>query len=353
MTGFAAKKGALTVLGDGGKTKRPLPRYVQIEPVGQCNLRCQMCPIPFRQDGPPHGPPAFMRFETFTQIIDELPELEHLHLQGLGEPMMHPRFFDMVAYAAERGVRVTTNTNMTLVLNPRRSRRTVTCGLDLVHISVDGATAETYERIRVRARFDRLLYNLQLLDDARRSAAHPPALRLVAVVMRQNLDELAGLVRFAHRWSITEIFVQHLCHDFGESTLPSAYQPMRRFVDAQTLIGESPERIESSFSAARKVAGELGIDLRLPSTCPRPHPPGTPGPKRCDWPYRGAYISYQGLAMPCCMISTPDRMNFGDVTRQGLASTWRSAPYEAFRRQLASDSPPEICRSCAIYSGTF
>jgi radical SAM protein with 4Fe4S-binding SPASM domain len=344
----------LTVLGDiGKKSRQPLPRYVQIEPVGQCNLRCQMCPIPFRQDGPPHGPPAFMKFETFTHIVDELPELEHLHLQGLGEPMMHPRFFEMVSYAADRGVRVTTNTNLTLLLNPRRAALAVACGLDCIHISVDGATAETYERIRLRAKFDRLLHNFQLLDDARRNASHPPQLRLVSVVMRQNLEELADLVRFAHRWSIHEMFVQHLCHDFGESTLPAAYQPMRAFVDSQTLLGESPERIERSFAAARSTAEELGVDLRLPSVRPRQHPPGTPGPQRCDWPYRSAYISYHGLAMPCCMISTPDRLNFGDVRQQGLAKVWRGPAYESFRRQLASDTPPEICRSCAIYSGTF
>ena len=73
------------------------PDYLQLEPVGQCNLRCQMCPIQFRQDGPPHGPPAFMEFEPFTRLLDEFPGLEELQLQGLGEPMMHPRFFDMVA----------------------------------------------------------------------------------------------------------------------------------------------------------------------------------------------------------------------------------------------------------------
>src|ERR671935_2445956 len=95
-----------------------LPGYIQIEPVGQCNLRCQMCPIQFRKDGPPYGPPAFMEFETFTRIIDQFPTLRELHLQGLGEPMMHPRFFDMVAYAAAQGVRVSTNSNMTL-LNAR------------------------------------------------------------------------------------------------------------------------------------------------------------------------------------------------------------------------------------------
>lgn len=335
------------------RTARVLPKYVQIEPVGQCNLRCQMCPIQFRQSGPPHGPPAFMEFNTFTRIIDELPELEHLHLQGLGEPMMHPRFFDMVSYAANRGIRVTTNTNMTLVLNPRRARSTVSCGLECIHVSIDGATPETYERIRTRARFDRLLRNLQLLADARREMGGGPRLRLVSVVMRQNLHELADLVRLAHRWSIGEMFVQHLCHDFGESTLPAAYQPMRQFVDDQTLLGESPQRVDHYFAAARETAEELGVDLRLPRTRPRPHAPGTPGQERCDWPYRGGYISYDGLAMPCCMISTPDRLNFGNVARRGFASIWRSPAYESFRQRLASDDPPEICRSCAIYSGTF
>ena len=50
----------------------PLPTFVQIEPVGQCNLRCQMCPIQFRNDGPPHGPPAFIELDTFLRLLDEL-----------------------------------------------------------------------------------------------------------------------------------------------------------------------------------------------------------------------------------------------------------------------------------------
>ena len=77
-----------------------LPTYIQLEPVGERNLRCQMCPIQFRTDGPPHGPPAFMDFELCVRIIDDLPGLRELRLQGLGEPMMHPRFFDMVRYGS-------------------------------------------------------------------------------------------------------------------------------------------------------------------------------------------------------------------------------------------------------------
>jgi len=330
-----------------------LPTYVQIEPVGQCNLRCQMCSIQFRQDGPPYGPPAFMEFGTFEKIIDQFVGLQELHLQGLGEPMMHPRFFDMVEYAVRKGIRVTTNSNLTL-LNERRAEHCVTSGLDCLHISIDGATAETYERIRVRAHYDRVVGNLERIVAARKLLkSDRPELRIVMVLMRQNLHELPDLVQFAHRHSIKSIFVQHLCHDFAESSLPARYLPMREFVQGETLLEEDPQRVAHYFSEASKVAETLGVDLRLPRTQMRLHPPGTPGSKRCDWPWSGAYFSYQGYAMPCCMVSTPDRINFGQISEQGAEELWNGAGYQEFRNRLSSEEPPEVCSSCSVYRGTF
>jgi radical SAM protein with 4Fe4S-binding SPASM domain len=330
-----------------------LPTYLQIEPVGQCNLRCQMCAIQFRQDGPPFGPPAFMKFDTFTRIIDQFYTLQELHLQGLGEPMMHPQFFDMVTYAANKVIRVTTNSNLTL-LNQKRAEKCVTSNLDCLHVSIDGAIAETYNKIRVGSNFEQVVKNLELvLEKRQKLASKTPHIHLVMVIRRQNLHELPELVKLAHKWSVEQFFVQHLCHDFGESTLPANYQPMRDFVQSQTLLEEDSQRVEHYFKEARSLAQNLGVNLRLPRTKPRLHSPGTPGQKRCDWPWRGAYISYQGYAMPCCMVSTPDRINFGNVTKQGVDNTWNSKDYESFRDKLASDEPPEICRSCSIYSGTF
>jgi radical SAM protein with 4Fe4S-binding SPASM domain len=330
-----------------------LPRFLQVEPVGQCNLRCKMCPIQFRRDGPPHGPPAFMDFDLFVRLLDQFPALEEIQLQGLGEPMMHPRFFDMVSYAASRGIEVGTNSNLTL-LNAHRAELCVTSGLAELHASIDGATAETYEEIRVRSHFDRITRNLEgLIEARRRLGSDTPRVRIVAVVMRRNLPELADLVRLAHRLEIDAVFVQHLCHDFGESSLPAHYAPMRDFVDVQTLMGEDPALIERHFGEARAVAEELGVDLRLPRTRPRLHPPGTPGPERCNWPWTGAYVSYQGLAMPCCMVATPDRIHLGNLAERGADAVWNGPEYQGFRAALSSDSPPEVCRSCAVYSGTF
>jgi radical SAM protein with 4Fe4S-binding SPASM domain len=330
-----------------------LPGFVQIEPVGQCNLRCRMCPIQFRSDGTPDHAPAFMDFGLFCRLVDQFPGLVELHLQGMGEPLMHPRFFDMVRYAARRGIEVSTNTNLTL-LSERRAGECVRSGLRRIHVSLDGASAETYRFIRVHGSFAKVLRNIGRLTQARRRAGSVfPEIQLVAVAMRKNLHELPDLVRLAHRLELDVLSVQHLCHDFAEASLPARYRPMRAFVESETLLGEDPERVRQFFDAARAVADELKVALRLPNVTPRAYAGAAHRQSRCDWPWRGAYLSFAGDAMPCCMVATPDRINFGNVSGKGVAAVWNNPRYRAFREQLASGTPPEVCRTCAVYNGTF
>ena len=328
----------------------PLPDFVQIEPVGQCNLRCRMCAIQFRRDGPPHGPLAFMPFDTFTGLIAQFPALRSLHLQGLGEPTMHPRFFEMVAYAASRGIRVSTNSNLTL-WSERRARQCVSSGLAELSVSLDAADPAIFERIRQGAHFGKVLRNLRRVIAARAAAGATLDVRIVMVLMRENLADLPALVRLAAAEGVFRVFVQHLCHDFEEHTLPAVYRPMRSFIHDQVLDGVAPALVERAFSAARAAATETGVELRLPRVS------GTPAPRqtlpRCDWPWRGSYISYRGEAMPCCMVGTPDRASFGNMAEQGVARVWSNTEYRAFREGLTSGRAPMVCRSCSLYRGTF
>jgi len=328
----------------------PRPRFVQIEPVGQCNLRCRMCPVTYRSDAQPGSPPALIEVATFQRLLDGFPEAEELQLQGLGEPLMHPQFFDMVRYATGRGIAVSTNSNLTL-LTPRRARECVTSGLAALHASLDGATADTYQYIRRGANFVKVLRNLDRLVACRAAlASATPRVRIVMVAMRRNLAELPAIVALAAAHGVDAVFVQHLCHDYGERGLPPAYRSMREFVAAQTLLGEDPARVAAAFAAARSAATRLGVELRLPPLTaaePRRSAPG------CDWPRRGAYLSWRGEAMPCCMVSTPDRANLGNMAQQGVDAVWNGLAYRSFRSALASSEPPEVCRGCALYNGTF
>jgi radical SAM protein with 4Fe4S-binding SPASM domain len=329
----------------------PLPRFVQIEPVGQCNLRCRMCAIQFRRDGPPHGPPAFIDEALFRRLIEQFGPIEELQLQGLGEPMMHPRFFEMVRFAAARGIKVSTNSNLTM-LTSERARHCVTSGLSAIHVSIDGASRQTYEYIRPGASLPKVLRNLRRLMEARRFLdSQTPHVRIVMVLMRRNLDELADIVALAAQHEVREVFVQRLCHDFTEATLPAHYAPMRAFIESETIDQEDPLRVDAAFTAAADMAVRTGVQLRLP-LAGRAHAPPA-GRPRCSWPWHGAYVSYKGEAMPCCMVSTPDRAQLGSMADQDVVQVWRNDAYQSFRAALNSDEPPAICRGCAVYRGEF
>jgi len=321
-----------------------LPDFVQIEPVGHCNLRCRMCPVQFRTD----APPAFMEYAAFTSLIDQFPAMKRLQLQGLGEPFMHPQFLQMVRYAASRGIEVSVNTNLTLI-TPRIARETIASGLAYLYGSIDGATPGTYEAIRLGANFAKVTRNLRRLLDARRDAGSAsPLIALVYVLMRRNLAELPAFVELAGGWGVDTVNVQNLCHDFGESTLPPHYRPMREFVEEETILNEDPERVDAVFSAAKRIAERIGIELHLPNA--QRNVMRKPG---CSWPWNGAYFSFTGEAMPCCMVATPDRASMGNALDEGVQRLWDGERYSAFRDALESDTPPEICRTCAVYNGTF
>jgi len=306
----------------------------------------------FRDDVPSDGRPAFMPFQNFIGLLEQFPHLRELHLQGLGEPMMHPQFFDMVAYAAHKRITVSTNSNLTLI-SEARAERCITSGLNALHISFDGATPAIYEDIRVGARFERVAENIHKVYRAKvRLGSESPSLRLVVVAMRRNLSELPELVRLAHRWSIPSVFVQHVGQEFEESAVPPGYKPMQAFIRHETLSEEDPQLVDRYFEAARVVAAELAIELRLPRVQPRRSPIAVDR-HACGWPWNGSYVTYQGYAIPCCMIATPDRLHMGNMVEHGVEQVWNGDRYQAFRKRLDSDDPPVMCRSCSVYKGIF
>lgn len=336
-----------TPLPDAAALVPPLPRFAQIEPVGRCNLACRMCTVNERGDEV-----AVLSLSRFVALLDQMPGLRQLHLQGLGEPMLHPQFFDMVAVATARGIEVSANTNLTL-LTPRRAQACITSGLVSLSVSLDGATAAVYESIRRKASFAKVLRNLDRLVQARDEAGSALQVRGVMVLMRDNLRELPALVRLLHAHGVRELLVQRLSSDLAQPGLPGRYIPIRDYVSRAELQAADLDEAEGVFADARRLADALGLRLHLPKLR------GTSGTGgRCDWPSTQLYVTAAGELLPCCMVATADRASFGNVfdgdnDGRGLASRWQGEPAQSFRRALAGDRPPSVCRSCALYRGTF
>jgi MoaA/NifB/PqqE/SkfB family radical SAM enzyme len=294
-----------------------------------------------------------MCFHTFKKIVDDLPALEKVTLQGLGEPLLAPDLFRMIEYASGRGVRMGFNTNGTL-LTPERSERLIRGGLDWLHVSLDGAAAETYEDIRAGSDFERVRGNVEALVEAkRRLGADRPRLMLVFVAMRRNIHELPRLVRLADEWGVGALWVQNLSHSFDDTDPAGSYREIRRYAEEEALWSEEDKSVATEiFGRAEELAEELGLELRLPRL-EEPEHVQVDGPA-CHWPFSGTYITHDAKVQPCCMVMGSDRAVLGDAERTSFSEIWRSADYESFRAGLAGQGPPPaVCQGCSLYRGVF
>lgn len=343
-----------------------LPREIQLEVTGACNLRCRMCLVRYRP--PLERVAGSMSFEEFRRVIDALPDLHTVTLQGLGEPLLAPDLFRMIDYAAGRGLRVGFNTNGTR-LHRRAAERLVDGGLAWLCLSVDGARASTYEAIRDGARFEQVKENaLGLVDVMRRRRATRPDLSIVFVAMRRNVAELPDMVRLAAAWRIPKLRVQNLSHSFDDvDPSDEGYRAIRDFTASEALWqrpsdaaapGAPPDDDDAraAFAEARRVAAELGVTLRLPAMEPDPPPAQAKrarGDAGCDWPWRSAYVRHDGKAQPCCMVMGEDRAILGDLRDDPFDAVWRGPAYRELRAALLTDEAPEVCRGCSMYRGVF
>jgi MoaA/NifB/PqqE/SkfB family radical SAM enzyme len=329
----------------------PLPAELQLEITSACNLRCAMCLVSYQP--PVNKLAGAMSRELFGRILDEVPTLRRLTLQGLGEPLLSPYLFDHVRRAKAGGLAVGFNSNATLLTRPRADEL-VALGLDWLHVSLDGASAATYEGIRAGADFDTVVRNLAGLVAAKRAAGSAvPWIRAVFVAMRRNVAELPDLVRLLARAGVDELRVQNLSHSFADTDPAGRFGGIRAFAAAEALwTGADTERAADAFARARAAADGAGLTLRLPQLAAEPAVAvdGHPG---CTWPWDAAYVTSRGLVQPCCMVMGDDRIALGDLAVSSFPEIWTGEPYRAFRRRLAADDPPDVCVGCALYQRTF
>jgi radical SAM protein with 4Fe4S-binding SPASM domain len=324
------------------------PRELQLEVTGACNLRCRMCLVRYRPALDRHE--ASLDLEQFRALVDALPGLERVTLQGLGEPLMAPDLFAMLAYGRARGIRMGFNTNATL-LTHAVADRLLDAAPDWLCVSVDGATAATYEAIRDGARLDRVERNVRrFVALMRERGATKPDLSIVTVAMRRNVQELPALVRLAADWGVPTLRIQNLSHSFSDCDPAGAYREIRQFAAAEALWQAPDTAAEAAFTEARRVAAAVGVTLRLPELEEAAPAPGAVG---CDWPWRSAYVRHDGRVQPCCMLMGGDRAILGDLHAASFAEIWNSAAYEEFRAALTTPNPPDVCRGCSMYRGTF
>jgi MoaA/NifB/PqqE/SkfB family radical SAM enzyme len=150
---------------------------------------------------------------TFSRILEGLAAIlppPSVFLGGIGEPLAHPCTIEMVARLKALGSTVELITNGTL-LDERRARGLIAAGLDVLWVSVDGSTPESYADVRLGAALPAVLENLARFRRLRPAGHHPtPEMGINFVAMRRNIADLPTVIATGRRLGVTRFMVSNV-----------------------------------------------------------------------------------------------------------------------------------------------
>src|SRR5262249_21608806 len=184
---------------------------------------CETCILTFGG----REPACDLDWEGFRRIIDRFPAVERVLLHGIGEPLLNRDLVRMIVHLKARKATVLFNTNA-ITLGPAMRTALIDARLDELRVSLDATTAPTYARVRGVDAYHKVVTNVAALAEAKRGAGVTyPRVSLWFTALRDNIEELAGLVPLAIRVGATGINLQRLVYH-GPGLAPAEQSPYRR-----------------------------------------------------------------------------------------------------------------------------
>lgn len=307
---------------------RTVPTQIQFEASSNCNLRCPSCSLSREVNPGRHMSPG--EFERFLDRLSFRPS--SVSLNGIGEPLLNPHFIQLVDLLAERGIACSFFTNGTLLAPHVREQILARMNVNYVGISCDGASKETFEALRVGARFDVWKEFVKaFVKGAHSRAENPIETSMSTVVSRRNFGELSEIVELASELGFTKLTLADVVRNDEISA-------------AMALSDADVEQWDTrALKAAATAAGvDLSINFRRSAKA------GSQA-LRCFQPWEYMMVSAEGDVLPCCAIVGSDKAQvMGNLHRQSFDEVWRGEAFQRFRSTCA-DGTNQICQMCPFY----
>ena len=314
-------------------------KFLQIEPTTRCNFICDFC-CGRRMDQ------SDITWENFTKTIDSFPDVTHLELQGEGEPLLHPKFFEMATYARNKGIKVSTITNGSLFLK-KRVPKILESGISAILVSIESQDPKTFQAIR-GGKFDSVRDGIRELLSFRNEAGRDtPVVGFAVTVLRSTQDQAEGIVRLYQELGMDGgILVHTLSHMNAYAQFYSAHTRDELMSEmSQALVWARYERILKSNSYMQSAHTHFWDDIfgRKKGSSSQTNKLSTFS--SCPWLDKSLFVNRHGVVSACPNVKDADRFGFGEMSagaREILDNR------ERMRTELQSRRVPEACQGCFI-----
>jgi MoaA/NifB/PqqE/SkfB family radical SAM enzyme len=307
---------------------------IQVEVTSRCPGRCGYCPhTTFRQQWISRD----MNMGTFTRLWPLMRRCGRVHLQGWGEPLLNPAFFEMAALARKAGCAASTTT-CGLRMDRQVALEIVESGIDIVAFSLTGTDAAG-NASRHGVDFDLVCEAIATLQSVRRErmGVHME-IHFAYLMLASNMEDVRGLPGLAHRLGVHAAVISTLDYIAGPELESEAFAPH-----------ETEKRARASTILQETAAEAKRLDVGFHYVLARPGSPGTSCRENIG---RSLYVAADGSVSPCVYVNIPvgtldpGRRTFGNVNEKDPLEIWESEGFRRFRESLSRGNPDLPCRTC-------
>ena len=300
---------------------------MDLEPNSTCNFRCTMCQVSNWENGKRADD---MSLEDFKEFCDENNHFTEVKLHGMGEPLLHKHYFEMLEYLSSQNIWTRTSINGSLLHIKENYKKLIDAGIGEVQCSFDGATKDVYEKIRVNSNFERVVENFTILNNYANTKDRPYT-RMWALIQKSNRHQILNFVALAVKMNFKRLSFSISLNDWGreEWNQNNKEQEAHRFT-------------KEEHAKLLELSKQHDIDITLweqsssYSTASKE--------KLCSWVFSRPYISSDLKVVPCCMIADPNVVDLGSA--KDFKNVWNSKTYQDFRQLHLDANIPHCCKEC-------
>lgn len=303
-----------------GSTKTISPQVVSLELTEQCNFHCRYC----------YQNSSSLRKGFISDPIAMLTYLRERNVAGIeltgGEPLLHPRFNEIIAFAMANFDLLGLITNGSLLRESHLERLAAGPCMAAVQVCLDGFTPAMVEATTgVTGSFEMEVNAIRRVKD------YGIVLRVGMVVdSPEKIDAMEATLKLARDLG-ADSFIAHPCIDFGRGAAAA-----RVFdIDDHKRLNDCTQDLRSRYKGFFARETELpGFDFNVMNNCGGGH--------------RALTVDWRGKLKPCPMISS-EELNLGH---------WRDLESGACQRKMKAYHELEgpkanVCGDCGYLAYCF
>lgn len=273
--------------------KLEIPRLYQIELTNRCNLNCTMCPHSEMERSKKD-----LTVEQFKTILDNGVRFKQsIELQMFGESTLNENIGEMIQLVRDKGCVPTLSTNAVLLKDNEELCEDL-MNLDAVVLSIDGASKETYEKIRGHS-FEDIVESVRTFMEVKERTESNIYVAIQLISMAETKEEELKYKDFWAKFEPDEIRIKRLLDSMGGKV-----------------------KQEEVRKAGKK---------RLP----------------CLEGFYGVVVRSDGGLSPCCR-DLDGTITFGNLLEESIEEAWNSKEAQKFREAHKEGDLSEypLCQAC-------